>query len=361
MDRVRLGIVGVGNVAPLNVPAYMSAEHCDVVAVCDPRIDKARAAAAEFDIPTCYASLDEMLADDSIDAVEILTPTYMHHEHVLAALAAGKHVSCQKPLTNTVAQSRELAEAARLAARFLRVSECCLHYPPLVVAKKIVESGAIGDPIGLRIKTVVGLTASAFEVGLEIEGYLWRLDERSPGGHVFDDMIHKLALAEWLVGTPVTRVRAVMRREDLFFEPFAAILEYGDPRLLGIMDSHYAKEMPLRSTYYSADEFFEIQGREGLVIVTRCTGELLDLPRVIVYDAGGQRSVEVETDWSAGFRDSAQHFVDALIEGRQPDMTPEAAIRALQLCFAVYESSRTGLAVEPAGIEQDVVAEGWPR
>jgi predicted dehydrogenase len=361
MDRIRLGVAGIGNIAPLNVPGYLDHERCDVVAICEPRLDKAERFAEQWGVPRCYGDFDELLADDEVDAVEILTPTYLHYEHVLAALAAGKHVSCQKPLANTVAESRLLAAAAEAAGRYLRVTECYFHYPPLVRAREIVASGAIGDPIGVRIKTVCGHPESEFEVGLEVEGYTWRLDNRSPGGHAFDDMVHKFAMAEWLVGAPVTSVRAVMRREDLFYEPFVALLEYEDPRLLGVMDSHYAKEMPLPSRYYSADEVFEIQGREGLVLVTRAGGELLDLPPLIVYDKSGQREEEVDSDWGAGFRGAAHHFVDSLLEDRQPDMTPDAAIRALQLCFAVYESSRTGEAVAPASIEHAVFAEGWPR
>lgn len=360
MDRVRLGIAGIGNIAPLNVPGYLADERCEVVALADPRLDKAEQFAGRWGVPRCYGGLDELLADDGIDAVELLTPTYLHHEHVLAALAAGKHVSCQKPLANTVAEARELAAAAEEAGRFLRVSECYYHYPPLARAREIVASGAIGEPIGLRIKTVCGHAESEFEVGLEIEGYLWRLDRRSPGGHAFDDMVHKFAMAEWLVGQPVTRVRAVMRREDLFYEPFAAILEYSDPRLLGVMDSHYAKEMLVPTSYYSADEFFEVQGREGLVMVTRGGGELLDLPTLIVRDADGQRVEHVEADWMAGFNGAARHFVDSILDSRQPDMDPAAAIRAMQVCFAVYESARTGSAVEPCSIEEAVVAESWP-
>lgn len=360
MDRIRLGIAGIGNVAPLNVPGYLAEERCEVVALCEPRLDKAAAFASSWGIPSVYPGLDEMLAEAELDAVEILTPTYLHREHVLAALAAGKHVSCQKPLANTVGEARELAAAAEAACRYLRVSECYQHYPPLVRAREIVASGAIGDPIGLRIKTVCGRADSEFEKGLEIEGYLWRLDARSPGGHAFDDMVHKFALAEWLVGMPVTRVRAVMRREDLFYEPFVAVLEYGDPRLLGVVDSHYAKEMLVPSRYYSADEVFEIQGRDGLVVVTRGGGELLDLPVLVVVDGDGQRSEHVESDWGAGFAGAASHFVDALLDGRQPDMAPAAAIRAMQTCFALYESARTDGAVEPASIEGPVVAGGWP-
>lgn len=360
MDRLRVGIAGIGNVAPLNVAGYAGYEPCELVAFASPRLDKAEALAEKYGVKACFESLDEMLAQAELDAVEILTPTYMHHEHVLAALASGVHVSCQKPLTNTVGESRDLVTAAAQANRFLRVSECFYHYPPLLRAKEILASGAIGDPVGLRIKTVVGHADSEFEHSHDIEGYLWRLDGRSPGGHTFDDMIHKLAMAEWLVDQPVTRLRAVMGREDTYFEPFMAILEYGNPHLRGSIDCHYAKEMPLRTQYYSADEFFEIQGTKGFVWVTRCTGQLLDLPPVLVYDEEGQRFEDVEADWGAGFAGAAQHFVDSVLAGVQPDMSPDAAIRALQLVFAVYESARTGAAIVPAELEDPVVSPGWP-
>src|SRR5260370_30758633 len=78
VDRVRMGIVGVGNIAPLNVAGYLEHERCDVVALCDPREDKVRQMAAEWDVPTVYTSLDDLLADDQVDAVEILTPTHLH-------------------------------------------------------------------------------------------------------------------------------------------------------------------------------------------------------------------------------------------------------------------------------------------
>lgn len=360
MDRVRVGIAGIGNVAELNVRGYAIDERCDLVAFASPRSDKAEALAAEHGVPRCYNSLDEMLASEELDAVEILTPTHLHHEHVLAALAAGLHVSCQKPLTNAVGESRELAAAATAAGKFLRVTECFYHYPPLLRAREIVRSGAIGDPIGLRIKTVVGHADSAFEHSHEIEGYLWRLDDRSPGGHLFDDMIHKMAVADWLLDEPVTRVRAVMGREDSYFEPFAAILEYGNPHLRGVMDCHYAKDMPLRTQYYSADELFEIQGTKGFVWVTRCTGQLLDFPSVLVYDENGQRFEDVESDWAAGFDGAASHFIERLLANEQPDMTPEAAIRALQLVQAVYQSARSGEPIEPTTITEPVVAPGWP-
>ena len=108
------------------------------------------------------------------------------------------------------------------------------------MAKELIADGAIGKPTILRIRTMVGQTDSPFQANLRPEGYGWRLDKRSPGGHLFDDMVHKYAMALWLLDHDVIWVQAVVRRRDLFFEPCAAIFEYEDPMVLGTMEVQYA-------------------------------------------------------------------------------------------------------------------------
>jgi len=78
MDRVRMGIVGTGNIATLNVPGYLEHEQCDVVAVCDPRPEVLERRMTEWGVERGYTELDQLLADDDIDAVEILSPTPLH-------------------------------------------------------------------------------------------------------------------------------------------------------------------------------------------------------------------------------------------------------------------------------------------
>jgi predicted dehydrogenase len=362
--RIRLGVVGAGNIAQLNVAGYLEHDHCDVVAVCDVDKEAAATAAGLWGVPQVFTSLDDLLAEPDIDAVEILTPTHMHYEHVLAAVAAGKHVSCQKPLANTVDEARAMGEAAVAAGVTLRVSECFWHYPPLERAKALIAEGAIGTPNNVRIRTVVGQTDAAFQVGLRAEGYIWRLNNLSPGGHLFDDMVHKYATALWLVDQDVVSVQAVVRRRDLFIEPCAAIFEYEDSGLLGQMEVSYAPKMWLRSAYYGADEFFEVQGDEGFLWVTRCTGEMLDLPALMLYRGDQERRTvtsfsDMDADWGMGFKRSSAHFVDSLLAGTEPDMTPKDAVRVLQLCFAVYQASNTRQPVDPRTITGSVTPTGW--
>jgi predicted dehydrogenase len=263
-----------------------------------------------------------------------------------------------------VAEALELGRLAQEAGLTLRVSECFAHYPPLELAKRLIVEGAIGRLTGLRIRTVVGQTDSSFQANLRPEGYGWRLDARSPGGHLFDDMVHKYAMALWLADEDIVSVQAVVRRKDLFFEPCAAIFEYEDPELLGMMEVQYARGMWLRSSYYGADEFFEIQGEEGFIWVTRATGEMLDLAPVMLYE-GKDNDVkvtnfnDVETDWAAGFKRSSSHFVESLLARAPAAMSVAEAVKVLQLCFAVYLSSDTRRPVDPREISGSVTPAGW--
>jgi predicted dehydrogenase len=363
-DRVRMGIVGVGNIATLNVPGYLAHEQCEVVALCDPRPDVLERRQREWSVEHAYTELDALLADPEIDAVEILSPTPLHAQHTIAALEAGKHVSCQKPIANSVSDARKMMAAADTSGKVFRVTENCCHYPPLVKARELIQSGAIGTPTVVRIKTVVGRTESKFQADLDPAGYTWRFNAESPGGHLFDDVMHKYAMALWLVDADVRSVQSVVRTGPLFFEaPTVALFEYDRPDLLGMMEVSYAPDMFIRSDHYGADEFFEIQGTRGFVWVTRLCGNLHpDLPPLVLYEEHGRRSsfADLDASYDGSFRRAAAAFVDGLRAGTRTDLDPRTAIKALQLCFAVYQASNEQRRVDPAHIDDRVTPHGWP-
>jgi predicted dehydrogenase len=363
-DLVRIGIVGTGNIATLNVPGYLEHEQCDVVAVCDPRPEVLERRMLEWGVERGYTDLDQLLADDEIDAVEILSPTPLHAEHTIAALRAGKHVSCQKPIANDVGDARRMIQAAHESGQVFRVTENCCHYPPLRKARDLIREGAIGTPTVVRIKTVVGRTESRFQASLDPAGYTWRFNSESPGGHLFDDVMHKYAMALWLVDSDIRSVQSIVRQGPLFFEaPAVALFEYDRDDLLGMMEVSYAPDMFIRSDYYGADEFFEIQGTRGFIWVTRLCGNLhLSLAPVLLYEEDGRQTsfAELDASYDGSFRRSATAFVDGLLSGEAPDLDPEVATRALQLCFAVYQSSNERRAGDLSSIDGRGSPNGWP-
>jgi predicted dehydrogenase len=100
--------------------------------------------------------------------------------------------------------------------------------------------------------------------------------------------------------------------------------------------------------------------------VTRCTGELLDLPAVVLYQGheSGQTTTsfpDVPSSWDLGFHRSSSHFIDAICDGVPAEMSGDEAVKALQLCFAVYQAGNTGEAVDPRTVSGTVVPDGWPR
>lgn len=363
MDRVRLGIVGVGNVSQLTVAGYFEHPRCDVVALCDSNIDRARSLADAWNVPRVYGSLEELLADDEIDAVEIQTPTHLHTEHVTAAARAGKHVSCQKPIATSVADARKMITVCAEAGVTFRVTENCCYYPPLERAKHLVAEGAIGTPTVIRIKTVVGETESEFQASQDPEGYFWRFDARSPGGHLFDDVMHKYAMALWLVDEDITSVQAVVRKGRLFFEaPMVALFEYGRPDLLGMMEVSHAPGMFIESDWYGADEFFEIQGTTGFLWVTRLSGRLHDLPPLVIVSGNTRTDVtDIDHRYETSFRRASAAFLDGLLSGTVAELAPATALKALQVAFAVYQSSNERRPIDPATVEGAVSPPWWPK
>jgi hypothetical protein len=101
------------------------------------------------------------------------------------------------------------------------------------------------------------------------------------------------------------------------------------------------------------------------VWVTRCTGQLLDLPAVVHYDGRQGRQTtttfaDLDTSWGTGFRRASTHFVDALVDGVPAEMSATEATKALQLCFAVYQAGNTMQPVDPRTVTGTVSPDGWP-
>jgi predicted dehydrogenase len=353
MDRLRLAIVGCGNISRLNAPGYLQHPRCDVVALCDPLPERAKRRAAEWGIaPRLYTDLAQVLDDPAVDAVELLTPTWLHADQIVAALGAGKHVSCQKPLAITMAEADRIAAAVARARTTFRVTENFLYYPPIVKAKALLDAGAIGEPSLVRIHTTRAQRVEGITLDMEPDAMVWRRDPaRNPGGVLFDDGVHKYGTAAHWIGE-IGEVSAIVTRgADFIMEtPSVATWRFKDRDCLGVMDYTYAPEMTIRGRYVRVDEFFEIHGSRGIIWVTRCSGEMLDLPPVQVIRGTETVGYQVPMDWRLGFDGAAADFVDGVLDGRPPAQGVRAARHMLQVALAIYESGRTGHAVRPDSI-----------
>lgn len=200
--RVRAGVVGVGFIGVAHVEALRRLG-VEVVGVVGSSPERARHKATRTDLPPVVESYEALLADDTVDVVHVTTPNHLHAEQVLAALDAGKHVVCEKPLALTSAETAILLARARAAGRVHAVCFNVRSYPLARQMQVMVRDGAIGAP--------------RFVTGSYLQDWLlrdtdwnWRLVPGEAGGlrAVADIGSHWLDLARSVTGSEVVEVMA---------------------------------------------------------------------------------------------------------------------------------------------------------
>lgn len=146
MTRVRWGVLSTADIGMAKVtPAIQQAENSEVVAIASRSSDGAEAAAAQLGILGAYGSYEALLEAADIDAVYLPLPNNLHHEWTIKAVAAGKHVLCEKPIALTAAQAEEMAAAGHEAGVKVQEAFMYRHHPTWVEAVRLLGSGAIGE------------------------------------------------------------------------------------------------------------------------------------------------------------------------------------------------------------------------
>ncbi|MEW6555576.1 MAG: Gfo/Idh/MocA family oxidoreductase [Actinomycetota bacterium] len=354
-EHIGVGIIGCGRIFDMHMLGYEGRDDASVVAVADISEESRCGRAERYGIPWHYFDYRELLENRNVDLVEILTPHHLHLEMAVAAAEAGKHISLQKPPALNVAEMDEIIAAAEKAGVTLRIYENFVFYPPIVKAKELIEEGAVGTPLNIRMRSVGGSAAGGWEVPLE--AWAWRIDEKTCGGgpFVFDDGFHKFSIALYLLGE-VEKVfcwmEAMHMGEGLCVDaPSICIWKHKEGTRFGSIDFAWAYDMYIKSDYYSADDRVEVTGTEGILWVTRGHGNMLDVPPLLLYREGKLTAYTVlEADWGASFRDCTRHLLDAMREGTAPHLTPPEGRRVLQFALAAITSAREGREVRPDDI-----------
>ena len=149
MAKLKIGFIGCGGIANAKHFPGMAQqkEYVDMVAFCDLIPERAEKAAKEYGTPDAkvYTDYHDLLADPTIDAVHVLTPNVAHCEITVAALEAGKHVLCEKPMAATPADAQKMLDARDRTGKMLTIGYQYRHFPVNQVAKKVVDDGWLGD------------------------------------------------------------------------------------------------------------------------------------------------------------------------------------------------------------------------
>ena len=205
---IKFGILGAARIAPLALinPAKENAE-VTVAAIASRDVSRARALAAEYDIPQAYDSYDALIADPEVDAIYNPLPNSLHGRWTRAALAAGKHVLCEKPFAANAAEARQVAEVASASDRVVMDALHYRYHPLTLRIEEVIASGELG-----RLKRVEAAICFPLPKFSDI-----RYDYGLAGGATMDAGIYAVDIVRTFGGsTPeVISARAKLRDSQI--------------------------------------------------------------------------------------------------------------------------------------------------
>ena len=351
METVRVGFIGTGRISDLHAIEYIHNPFTKIVALCDRQVELAERRCRAWNLAgaTVLADYRELLSLPEIDLVEILLPHHLHLEAALAAIEAGKAVSLQKPMCTTVADANLLIDAVKDARAPFRLFENFLFYPPVVKAKSLVDEGAIGEPLTIRIKSNSGRSVTEWDVPASARA--WRHDTGKSGGGplAFDDGHHKFAIAWHFMGQ-AEAVHAWIGRTPLpdghvLDSPGIISFRFAGNRY-GNFEIVYSPELDVTTEHYAQDDRVEITGTKGVIWINRGHGQLGDVAPLQLYANGVRHDFQdLETGWERSFVHCTRHMIDALRGGEAPRLSVQDGREVLRFALAAQESAHSGAAV----------------
>ncbi len=353
---IRIGIIGAGGMAAYHIPGFRQAGG-EVVAVADVNREAAERLAARFDVPRTYDSAARMLRQESgMDAVSVITPNKFHKPLAIQALAAGKHVFCEKPPALNAAEAEAMREAAAKAGRQLMFNFNNRARPEALAMTDYIrkdETGRINSAQALWIR----------RAGIPGFGG-WFTTRALSGGGPLIDLLHMIDLALHFMGYPDPEWVLGQTFDD-FIADRTFKGPWGIPDVeKGVTDVESAAHgfvrfqggqvLFLRNSWAEMNAREEVsvtfQGRKAGGCVKRLFGRdgldetAVDTCELYVHEHGRpvNRAIVTEPDPSMGRLRSAANFVHALAGREAPLNTPDEAVKLMKIIDAVYASARSG-------------------
>lgn len=333
-----MAVVGCGDIGAQNADAVVQAPGTKLVSCCDLDAELARGLADRLGAAST-TSLEDLLVDPGVDAVLVATPHDTHEQLALRVLAAGKHLLLQKPLSADLASARRIAAAATAAEPVASVLMPGRYEPGYLLARRALTAGWLGVPLGLVSTYLVDKPATYYRGGYSRRAEsTWRLSKkRSGGGVLIMNLLHHLDIARSLLGAEADSVyaRTLPSEHSPEIEDVASLVtQFGDTV----------------ATFVGAAS---VPGRPGEQLrVWGASGNCVVLPEGRL--TGTADRLEDRGDVGGALRDpqaaAVQGFAEAVLYGRQPDVTVEDALAVQALVEAAYLSAETGAPVRPADL-----------
>ncbi len=347
MRKVGFGVIGVGTWGENHVRVFKQNPNAELIAIADINEKRAREISERYRIKEYYTDYRELLENPDIEAVGIATPDFLHREPCVMAAEAGKDILVEKPLATTVQDAEAILNAARKNGVKLMVDFHNRWNPPCVMAKKAIEEGEVGDPIYLYARlNNTKLSPTRFLKWASKSKVIWFLT------------VHTCDLARWFFNDEAERVYAVSRSKVLRSmgidtpDFYTAIVEFKEGAVVNLESCWI---IPNTIPGVGWGEWFGLGIDFKLEIVCRRGTIYLDpLPNYTARKYTDEQyswpdmqgAIQLHDRWIGFAIESINHFVDCVVNDKEPLVTGEDGLAVTKIMCAVEESARTGKIVE---------------
>lgn len=337
---LNIGIIGCGKIAQVrHIPEYIDNKNCKLVGFYDISLSLSEQMMQKYG-GTAYGSYQELLENKEIDAVSICVPNHLHAEITVAALRAGKHVLCEKPMATTISDCEAMVRTAEKTGKKLLIGHNQRLTPAHKRAKKLIEEGLIGDII--TFKTTFGHGGPetwSINPGRDV----WFFDKKAAVmGAMADLGIHKTDLIHFLTGQTIVETAAKLVTLDK---------KNSDGNLIGVDDNAFCiyklkngivGTMTASWTYYGPeDNSTVLYGSKGIMRIyddpIYSIKVMLNSKEKINYELESIQTNDNQT--KSGVIDL---FIDSILNNKETELSGKAALSAMRVVFASIESSDKG-------------------
>lgn len=309
--KIRVCLIGCGRAGMIHARDYIGAvKNARLTAVCDPFKEAAEAAAQETGVEKIYSDWNDVMKDPDIDAVVVVTPTQFHHDVVLAAAAAGKHVFCEKPMASTEQECDEMIEACRKANVKLQIGFMRRFDKSFRRAKEVLDAGQIGAPTLIKSNTYGPSKPKE-----------WMYDVRKNYGPIGEVNSHDFDTLRWYAGGEVSmiyaagenfRCREIASQFPEYYDTCSVMLQFDNGVMGVITGAQYVQ--------YGYDSRAEILGTNGIIKVGDQRTNTVETAH-----ADMQLTMDSMDSWRTLFLDAYraedQAFIDCIINDTEPGVT----------------------------------------
>ena len=331
MKTVKYGVIGLGWFGEKHCEALAAIPNVELYALCTRTEKRLKAVAKEFGVKKVFTDYNEMLKDPELDAVSITTMWDQHAGPALAAIKAGKHVFCEKPMASTMKDCKAIVAAANAADTYFMTGHICRFNPRYAAAKAEIAAGKIGKIIHMYARRNIPAWVTT--------------DILNKIGPIVGDGVHDTDLMLWYSGAKIVSAYAqtVSIRGQKYPDLGTTMFRF-DTGATALLENVWCLD---KSTPYQIDERMEIIGTEGQVAIHEA------FPNFWVAGKDGFSAPDT-TYWpdihgqrAGALREELAYFANCVAKGVKPTViTVEESMAAVEACLAAEKSSVTGKVVK---------------